>query len=726
MPSCIKSTLAIGVLLAQFGPVATADEPRTLRAGAAKVDVTPDKFPVIMNGNFFAKEATGARDRLYARAVVLDDGATRLAIVVVDACMLERELLDAAKATASADTGIPPERMLVSATHTHSSPSGMGCLGTPLDPQYAAFVRVKIAECIRQAAAKTVPARVAATSSNMWSHTYCRAWIRRPDRMLSDPFGVQNVRNNMHPGHQSPDVVGPVSPVDPQFSLLAVQTADGKPLALLANFSMHYFGVRTPEVSSDYAGRWCRRMEEELGPRADAAMPFTAIFSQGTSGDSMWMDYSGPKPTTTLEDYTEGLVQRALLSYAGLECRSDAKLAMAETRLTLRRRTPDEARLKWAREKLAAMGGRAPQDRPEVYAQEAIYLHEEPERELKLQAVRIGEFGIAAIPNEVFAISGLKIKAQSPLKRMMNIALANGSEGYIPPPYQHPLGGYTTWPARTAALEVGAEPKIVEAVLGLLEQVAEKPRREVVDAPSRYQAAVSESRPVAYWRLNEWEGPTARDATEHRHDAQYVGGTAFYLPGAQVGEASAAAVPESSSYFNAGNINRSPHFAGGRLEAMLPELGERYSVELWFWNGLPADARDVTGVLFARGDASDATLRGDQLAIGGTAAGDGRGCLLYTDGAATTLFGRTQLALQRWYHVVLVRDGRRVAAYLDGAAEPEFVGEASVETKPSPRLCFGSRSDGGLSFEGRLDEAAVYAHALSAEEIAKHYAAAKP
>jgi hypothetical protein len=55
--------------------------------------------------------------------------------------------------------------------------------------------------------------------------------------------------------------------------------------------------------------------------------------------------------------------------------------------------------------------------------------------------------------------------------------LANGAEGYIPPPEQHRLGGYTTWPARTAGLEVEAEPKIVGALLKLLEDVSGKQRR---------------------------------------------------------------------------------------------------------------------------------------------------------------------------------------------------------------------------------------------------------
>jgi hypothetical protein len=96
---------------------------------------------------------------------------------------------------------------------------------------------------------------------------------------------------------------------------------------------------------------------------------------------------------------------------------------------------------------------------------------------LVLQALRIGELGVAAIPNEVFAITGLKLKAQSPIQPLMNLELANGAEGYIPPPEQHYLGGYTTWPARTAGLEVDAEPKIVNALLDLLEELSDGAQR---------------------------------------------------------------------------------------------------------------------------------------------------------------------------------------------------------------------------------------------------------
>jgi hypothetical protein len=105
---------------------------------------------------------------------------------------------------------------------------------------------------------------------------------------------------------------------------------------------------------------------------------------------------------------------------------------------------------------------------------------------LKLQAVRIGELGITAIPNEVYALTGLKLKAQSPLRATFNVELANGADGYIPPPEQHALGGYTTWAARTAGLEVQAEPRIVETLLGLLETVAGAKRRPLTATHGAY------------------------------------------------------------------------------------------------------------------------------------------------------------------------------------------------------------------------------------------------
>ncbi len=137
---------------------------------------------------------------------------------------------------------------------------------------------------------------------------------------------------------------------------------------------------------------------------------------------------------------------------------------MVEKQLALNYRVPDEKRLEWARPIAARIKNDLREEQAGGLCEEAIILHERQKTELKLQAIRIGELSISTLPNEVYALTGLKLKAQSPFAAHFNIELANGAEGYIPTPEQHVLGGYTTWPARTAGLEVQAEPRIVETL----------------------------------------------------------------------------------------------------------------------------------------------------------------------------------------------------------------------------------------------------------------------
>ncbi len=152
---------------------------------------------------------------------------------------------------------------------------------------------------------------------------------------------------------------------------------------------------------------------------------------------------------------------------------SATTIAMRETEIELKVRKPSADDIAAAKGRLSKAGSFPYKTMPDIYARETLKLAEYPDTvKLKLQAIRIGDLGIVAIPAEVFTEIGLEIKRRSPLKPTFTIALANGWNGYLPTPQQHELAGYETWRARSSYLEVDASPKIVEVVLKLLNEVA--------------------------------------------------------------------------------------------------------------------------------------------------------------------------------------------------------------------------------------------------------------
>ena len=108
----------------------------------------------------------------------------------------------------------------------------------------------------------------------------------------------------------------------------------------------------------------------------------------------------------------------------------------------------------------------------EVYARESVLLAKYPAKvKVILQAMRVGDLAICAIPCEVFVEIGLELRKKSPLKQTFTVSLANGYNGYLPTPQQHQLGGYETWRARSSYLEVDAATRIAATLGDLLKQV---------------------------------------------------------------------------------------------------------------------------------------------------------------------------------------------------------------------------------------------------------------
>jgi len=316
-------------------------------AGSAIVDVTPKQLPVLVNGGMTSRSVDKINTPVSARSLAFSDGKEKLVIVVVDSCMMSRDLIDRAKEMAAEKAGIPRERILISATHTHTAPSSMGCLGTDSDPAYEIFLTKKLVEAILAPLQKMRPAKIGWGEIDAADYTAVRRWVIHPKHMREDPFGNLTVRANMHAATNWDHVTGPSGPEDPMLSMISVQTRDGEPIGLLANFSMHYFGDK--DIGADYFGLFSNGLQEKLDPGKSG---FVAMMSHGCSGDIWRHDYEKSpergKDGPTLEQYSQDMIDLALKALETVTYESPASIAMAETRMTLDYRVPDKQRLEWA------------------------------------------------------------------------------------------------------------------------------------------------------------------------------------------------------------------------------------------------------------------------------------------------------------------------------------------------------------------------------------------
>lgn len=442
----MKSTL----LSLLFVPAAlySADTPK-LRAGAAAVDITPTQFPMNMPGGFSANMAEKAHDPFHARALVLDDGKTTLAMVVVDNLGAGPDVLNEAKAIAAEKTGMSADKMLISSTHTHSGPS-LNTRSEPAAAYYKKFVE-GVAGSIIQAHAALKPASVGMAAHPLPDEVFNRRWYLKEGKMPLNPYGrFDRVKTN--PGTDPNVIDHPAGPTDPDITVISVQGEKRRPLALFANYSLHYVGgAPGGEMSSDYFGEFARVMPSRL--RGDET--FVAMMSNGTSGDINNIPFGVTRPPREPFEQIRIVAQKAAdtawFAQKKIEKhQGDLRLGMLQREVTLKFRKPTPQQLEEAK-LIMSIKDKAEieklPNRAKNYAGSAVNAAERPEETLtvKLQAIRIGDYAVCGIPFETFVEIGLDLKKRSPFSKTMVIGLANGKHGYLPTPEQHKLGGYETW-----------------------------------------------------------------------------------------------------------------------------------------------------------------------------------------------------------------------------------------------------------------------------------------
>ncbi|MSR66154.1 MAG: hypothetical protein EXS24_02125 [Pedosphaera sp.] len=447
------------------------------RAGAALSNITPPLGEPIVGG-FLPFPATHVHDELHARCLVLDDGTTRLAIVICDLLGASREMFDAARKLVEQETGIAGANVLLAGTHTHSAVSALSTeryvVGEALNDYQQSVVR-KIADGVRRATNNLVPAQVGWGTAMEPNHVFNRRWFMKPGTIppspLGEPDGVK-----MNPPRASENLLKPAGPTDPEIVLLAVRTLEGRPIAVLANYSLHYVGGVGPgHISADYFAMFCDRLQELL--KADRfETPFVGLLANGTSGNINNIDFSKPgkamPPYARMREVANDVAQAAFKSHQSIQFHDWVALGARIKELELATRRPTEQQIERAKGILARP---KPETRTlnleEIYAIRMMSMEKQPAKLfVPIQVLRVGGMAIGALPGEVFVETGLEFKAKSPFQPACIISVANGYFGYLPTPAHIVLGGYETWMG-TNRLEADAAPKMLATLLSLLAEL---------------------------------------------------------------------------------------------------------------------------------------------------------------------------------------------------------------------------------------------------------------
>ena len=441
-----------------------------LQAGAATSNITP-WLGVTMPGSFHPRYGEDVHDELLAKALVIDNGDVRIAMVTCDLIAIPEAIANAVKARIEERCGISPECVMVNATHTHSGAGVSNLLGMGEDEGYTTWLPLKVADAVELAVKRMQPARAGFASVMEDRISFYRRWLMKDGTV------------RMNPGLNNPDLVRPMGEIDPELAMMYVEGVDGTPISVVASFSLHYVGTgNVGQVSADYFGQFFNLMRHYIGGNCVPILWNAAsgqINNNDYSGERIWQD----RGHTRARRMANVLAGHVLTEIQLMDLDEELVLEAVTGTLEFSRKVITETDLDIAEQILAGgyeyeegpfswvVGQPVREDRVGVYARQCQRLAALPEQmTAPVQAIRLGDAAILALPGEIFVETGLRIKAQTSASPLMLVSLANGYIGYVcTDEALTQEGGYETWAALSSLGGVGTVPAMESLSLSLLE-----------------------------------------------------------------------------------------------------------------------------------------------------------------------------------------------------------------------------------------------------------------
>lgn len=419
----LASFLLVACMATAFG------QALTFKAAVSKIDITPDNPQQLLG--YQARKSTGIHDRIYHRAVVLDDGETRFVLVSSDICVISPTEYDVVAARLQEELDVPPEHFWWSLTHTHSAPE-LGPPGLPeafmgerythqYDKEYTAETEQKLVDAVAEAIHNLEPAQL----SVGWGHS--NANINRRAR---------NGEGHTFLG------LNPDLPVDRRIGMLRIERPDHSPVAIIANYAMHgtVIGGQCTLISGDAPGIVADYVEKETGA--------TMLFINGAAGNiaPIYSTQAGPG---RLGEFVPLLGDRILEANEKMTS-SSSDINLSAGGITVE--TPRRDGLRWP-EYMGNYTGKTAGGE---------WVVKMPVRFLKINR----DIAIWSAPVELFCEISNEIRDRSPFPYTFYYGYTNGWLGYLMTDEEIPFGGYET---TVTPFKPGAAGDLINAVMGYME-----------------------------------------------------------------------------------------------------------------------------------------------------------------------------------------------------------------------------------------------------------------
>ncbi len=451
-----------------------------IKAGFAEKVITPP-IPTYLAGYFHERIGESVRDDLYAKAAVFEAGSERAALVVCDLLYITAEIVKPAKDIIAERVGIPPESVMISATHTHTGPEisarKVAPVVVPIDRDYVATLAPTIAGAVEEAASHMFEAQLRPNTGHEAELSFNRL-LRMRDG--TDQFGWDG---------DPREVAGVAGPIDPEMAVLGIYDPKSNLRGMLINFALHadvIGGAGADFVSADWPGELAQTIRALYGEEV------VTLVLQGTCGDiNHCTHYSSELPT--------GLEPKAIqlgraLGAVAVNAVEKAEPAHDETIGSLLRtlEIPYYEIDDDLRQIVQELKKKSPVNDFEKFLVKSVdaWPYDGQIAQVPVQALRIGPFGIGVVPGEIFVHWGLTIKHWSPALYTMVVELANDTFGYIPTIEQAQRGGYGAMPILSRQLEVSVGRIISDEVLRMINQLWEPEQTSASAIPANLAAAL--------------------------------------------------------------------------------------------------------------------------------------------------------------------------------------------------------------------------------------------